>query len=306
MFWKDITFRAERWQLVTEAFSSSRGHDQKEIPAGQRQVDSPQLQRSEPRQTKRVLQMLRHLLGPWKTYQTRAKQREVSLPPSTSAESFLSSCGLTVPVPSKRCNSCLLRTGSGLDAREEEEGDGPAAAQASPRRCSRASLRLSSFAFFCCSSAIRRSTSSSSASTRSNCSCTSDPGRPAAPLVSVLLPSVYRVVSVELVSHLSWPQEDHTSTPNHLILPGFLYSPSTLVRALSTSAYIILRTDRADCCALQLRSTHTRDQDTSRETMKTHNRLKTSQQAAQLTAHAGLHTGIIVLWSSAFYQALQV
>lgn len=64
------TFRAESWQLVTEAFSSPCGQDQEHIPAGQRQVHSPELQRPEPRQMERVLQMLRHLSGPWEICQT--------------------------------------------------------------------------------------------------------------------------------------------------------------------------------------------------------------------------------------------
>lgn len=71
------TFRAESRQLVTEAFPPPRGHDQEHIPAGQRQVNRPELQRAEPRQMEGVLQMLHHLLGPWEIYQTRAKKRAV-------------------------------------------------------------------------------------------------------------------------------------------------------------------------------------------------------------------------------------
>lgn len=71
-----FTFGAESRQLITEAFSSSCGHDQEQIPARQGQVDGPELQRSEPRQMKRVPQMLRDLFGPGKIYQTRVKQRD--------------------------------------------------------------------------------------------------------------------------------------------------------------------------------------------------------------------------------------
>lgn len=71
------TFRAESRQLVTEAFPPPRGHDQEHIPAGQRQVNRPELQRAEPREIEGVLQMLRHLPGPWEIYQKRAKQRAV-------------------------------------------------------------------------------------------------------------------------------------------------------------------------------------------------------------------------------------
>lgn len=96
------------------------------------------------------------------------------------SESVPSSSGLSVPVPSKRCSSCLLRPASCLEDLEEDEGEGSAPSQASSRRCSRASRQRFSSAFFCCSSAICRSTSSSSASTVSNCSWTSEPETPAA------------------------------------------------------------------------------------------------------------------------------
>lgn len=71
------TFRAESRQLVTQAFPPPRGHDQEHIPAGQSQVNCPELQWAEPWQMKGVLQMLHHLPGPWEIYQKRAKQRAV-------------------------------------------------------------------------------------------------------------------------------------------------------------------------------------------------------------------------------------
>lgn len=83
------TFRAESRQLVTEAFPPPRGHDQEHIPAGQRQVNRPELQRAEPLQMEGVLQMLRHLPGPWEIYETRAKQRAVRSGPLQEASTEL-------------------------------------------------------------------------------------------------------------------------------------------------------------------------------------------------------------------------
>ena len=84
----------------------------------------------------------------------------------------------TVPVPLKRCISCLLIIGSAPDdfeGDEDEEDDGCAASQASSSRCSREFFREVSSACFCNSSVTCSSTSSSSASTESSSSCTSMP-----------------------------------------------------------------------------------------------------------------------------------
>lgn len=255
-----FTFRAEGWQLVTKAFPSSGGHDQEKIPAGKCQVDGPELQRSEPRKVKRVLQMLRDLFGPWKIYQTRAKPRGIRGCPSTTrvfrpAVGCRYRCHQNAAAPACSGQLSVWRTWKKTRVKVRLHHRLPPGAAAEHPGNDSALLS---------SAAAQQFAGPLPPVLPPPCPTVPEHlnQKRQQPLVfiSKVLFCVYRILSVELVtewvSHLSWPQEDHTSTPNRLVLTGFVYNPSTIRKALSTSIYTSLKTD-------QLHNTYTNDQVTN-------------------------------------------
>lgn len=78
------TLGADSRQLVAETFSSACGHHHEQIFACQRQVDGPQLQRPELGKMERILQMLLHVSGPRKIYQTSKDEHRSTHKPTDS------------------------------------------------------------------------------------------------------------------------------------------------------------------------------------------------------------------------------